>query len=142
LGESNIFRYRPVKGVLIRAEKAEELLPALQAVLAGRTCHVPVQLTVSEALAGLKELDQVEGLRVFVENEAQFVERIHTSYNDRVRLFSAPSTAVRQAAIERHVALIDEPMVSNGRLELRYYLREQAISETTHRYGNIVTKPK
>lgn len=141
LGESNIFRYRPVKGVLVRAEKAEELLPALQAVLAGRTCHVPVQLSVSEALAGLKELDQVEGLRVFVENEAQFTERIHTSYNDRVRLFSAPSTAVRQVAIERHVAVIDEPMVNNGRLELRYYVREQAISETTHRYGNIVTKP-
>ena len=48
--------------------------------------------------------------------------------------------AVRVAAIEAHIPLVEEPVVSNGRLELRYYLHEQAISETTHRYGNVVGK--
>jgi RHH-type proline utilization regulon transcriptional repressor/proline dehydrogenase/delta 1-pyrroline-5-carboxylate dehydrogenase len=32
--------------------------------------------------------------------------------------------------------------LANGRLELLQYLREQAVSETTHRYGNVIPKAK
>jgi RHH-type proline utilization regulon transcriptional repressor/proline dehydrogenase/delta 1-pyrroline-5-carboxylate dehydrogenase len=45
---------------------------------------------------------------------------------------------VHEAANEAHVAVIDPPALANGRLELRYYLREQVISQTTHRYGNLI----
>jgi RHH-type proline utilization regulon transcriptional repressor/proline dehydrogenase/delta 1-pyrroline-5-carboxylate dehydrogenase len=34
--------------------------------------------------------------------------------------------------------VVDVPVLANGRLELRYYLREQALSQTIHRYGNIL----
>jgi hypothetical protein len=34
------------------------------------------------------------------------------------------------------VSIVDVPVVHNGRLELRHYLREQAMAHTTHRYGN------
>jgi RHH-type proline utilization regulon transcriptional repressor/proline dehydrogenase/delta 1-pyrroline-5-carboxylate dehydrogenase len=33
---------------------------------------------------------------------------------------------------------VDIPVLANGRLELRYYLREQALSQTVHRYGNVM----
>ena len=36
------------------------------------------------------------------------------------------------------VSVVDVPVLANGRLELRYYLREQALSQTVHRYGNIM----
>lgn len=44
----------------------------------------------------------------------------------------------RQAANAHHVHIVDVPVVHNGRLELRHYLREQTIAHTTHRYGNIM----
>jgi hypothetical protein len=28
-------------------------------------------------------------------------------------------------------------VLANGRLELRWYLREQTLSEVVHRYGNV-----
>ena len=51
------------------------------------------------------------------------------------------SEALRRAANAVGVAIIDAPPLVNGRLELRYYLREQAVSQTVHRYGNLVTMP-
>jgi RHH-type proline utilization regulon transcriptional repressor/proline dehydrogenase/delta 1-pyrroline-5-carboxylate dehydrogenase len=33
--------------------------------------------------------------------------------------------------------VIDAPVLANGRLELRWYLREQTVSRTLHRYGNV-----
>ena len=38
----------------------------------------------------------------------------------------------------RSVAVIDAPVLANGRLELRWYLREQTISRVLHRYGNVM----
>jgi RHH-type proline utilization regulon transcriptional repressor/proline dehydrogenase/delta 1-pyrroline-5-carboxylate dehydrogenase len=35
--------------------------------------------------------------------------------------------------------VIDAPVLANGRLELRWYLREQALSRVVHRYGNLMT---
>jgi len=36
------------------------------------------------------------------------------------------------------VHLVDDPVTSDGRIELQHYLREQSISRTRHRYGNLV----
>ena len=57
--------------------------------------------------------------------------------NGRLRILSGVSDAVLVAAQNQHVQVVDQPVLDNGRLELRHYLVEQAISETTHRYGNI-----
>ncbi len=37
--------------------------------------------------------------------------------------------------------LADGSVIWNARLEFPVWYREQAISETLHRYGNIVAKP-
>jgi len=36
------------------------------------------------------------------------------------------------------ISMVDVPVLANGRLELRYSLREQALSQTLHRYGNVM----
>jgi hypothetical protein len=38
------------------------------------------------------------------------------------------------------MAIIDAPVVANGRLELRWYVREQTVSHILHRYGSL-TEP-
>jgi RHH-type proline utilization regulon transcriptional repressor/proline dehydrogenase/delta 1-pyrroline-5-carboxylate dehydrogenase len=57
---------------------------------------------------------------------------------DRLRALGPLSTALRRALNEAGMSVIDAPVLANGRLELRYYLREQALSQTVHRYGNVL----
>jgi hypothetical protein len=57
---------------------------------------------------------------------------------DRLRILEPLSTALRRALNRAGISVIDAPVLANGRLELRYYLREQALSHTVHRYGNIM----
>ena len=44
---------------------------------------------------------------------------------------------VRRAAAEAGQWIADVPVVSAGRIELLWYLREQSISHDYHRYGNL-----
>ena len=52
-------------------------------------------------------------------------------------MIGSVSDSLRRAAAEHDVHIIDEPVTASGRLELRLYLREQAISQTLHRFGNV-----
>ena len=75
---------------------------------------------------------------IVVEAEAGFVERLaHPADAERVRVWGPISPAARAAANKAGVTLIDAPIVANGRLELRWYLREQAVSRVLHRYGSV-----
>ena len=48
------------------------------------------------------------------------------------------SRELRVAANEAGIHIADDPVTAEGRIELLHYLREQAISRTTHRYGNVL----
>ena len=45
--------------------------------------------------------------------------------------------ALLQAATEATVHVANEPVLLNGRFELRHYVHEQALSHRYHRYGNL-----
>jgi RHH-type proline utilization regulon transcriptional repressor/proline dehydrogenase/delta 1-pyrroline-5-carboxylate dehydrogenase len=80
------------------------------------------------------------GVVLTLEDEAQLIERINQGTgNERMRVFAPVSTALRRAANEAHMAVVDAPALAHGRLELRWYLREQAISHVVHRYGNLMS---
>jgi RHH-type proline utilization regulon transcriptional repressor/proline dehydrogenase/delta 1-pyrroline-5-carboxylate dehydrogenase len=55
----------------------------------------------------------------------------------RIRILGRVEDELLAAAAPRpEVALIDEPVTSSGRVELRYFVQEQAVSMTLHRFGN------
>jgi RHH-type proline utilization regulon transcriptional repressor/proline dehydrogenase/delta 1-pyrroline-5-carboxylate dehydrogenase len=35
------------------------------------------------------------------------------------------------------LTVIDAPVLASGRLELRWYVREQTVSQVLHRYGSV-----
>src|ERR671918_476276 len=79
------------------------------------------------------------GVELVVEADAGFVERrAHPGDAERVRVWEPISTAARAAANATGVTLVDAPVLASGRLELRWYLREQTISRVLHRYGNVM----
>ena len=53
----------------------------------------------------------------------------------RIGWFRAVSNIPRAWAIGSFVA--DEPVMTHGRIELLWYVEEQSISDSYHRYGNL-----
>lgn len=143
LGEENWFRYRPAKGVLLRA--APDVLPITlcQAALSAALCGTP--LTISLPVSAPPEwsaLAHGSQIDVIFEDEMQLISRLqmHNRY-ERLHAPDELPLAVRKAAQSIGLAVLDGPVLANGRLALRTYLREQALSQTTHRYGNILPPP-
>ena len=75
-----------------------------------------------------------------VEDEASLIVRVEARdvIYDRLRALGPLSTTLRRVLNTVGVSVVAVPVLANGRLELRYYLREQALSQTVHRYGNIL----
>ena len=119
--ESNILRYRPLPRIALRAE-VDALPRDIERVRAAASrCGVPLL----ESHAG-------------DETSAEFAARLDSLGVRRVRVVGACSHELRAAANKAGVHLADDPVTAAGRIELLHYLREQSVSRTTHRYGNVL----
>jgi len=132
--ESNIFRYRPLDAAAVRVERSDQPAPTeggeptqtdweLRRVLAAAE-RCGVQATVSDSLE---------------ESAAGFAARVSGLGVTRIRVVGGPvHEELRRAATAAEIHLADQPVTANGRIELLHYLREQAVSRTLHRYGNLL----
>lgn len=140
LGESNVFRYRPCRGIVLRVGVGVAPMVVAQVLLAVRTCGQPLTISIDPQEEALWSW-LTEELNVFViaEDETGLASRmVATRAYDRLRTVGAVSDQLRRAMHEAGIAVIDAPVLANGRLELRWYLREQVVSQTMHRYGNLI----
>ncbi|MDZ7673954.1 MAG: bifunctional proline dehydrogenase/L-glutamate gamma-semialdehyde dehydrogenase [Acidimicrobiales bacterium] len=119
--EANVFRYRPLPAV------------GLRVALGTPTEHVE-RVRAAAARCGVPLIESWEPQ----EDHESFAERLAWLPVHRVRVLGPINDAVRRAANERNIHLVDDPVTRSGRLELAHYLREQAVSETLHRFGNLV----
>ena len=139
-GERNAFRYRPCRRVIARATVARpDTAAALsQVVLAACVAGTPLTVSLPPDSGPWAWLAECAGVRLVVEAEAGFVERLaHPEDAERLRVWEPISTAARAAANGTGVTVIDAPVLASGRLELRWYLREQTVSRVLHRYGSV-----
>ncbi len=121
--ESNVFRYRPLPRIAVRAEQASGPQEAVLArvVAAARQCGV-------EAVISLGADESAE----------EFARRLPEINVERVRMIGPVASVIRTAANAAGIHLADSPVTSEGRVELLHCLREQTVSRTMHRYGNLV----
>ncbi|HUK62957.1 MAG TPA: bifunctional proline dehydrogenase/L-glutamate gamma-semialdehyde dehydrogenase, partial [Dongiaceae bacterium] len=135
-GERNAFRYRPCRSVIVRGTTGAHLC---QIALAACVTGTPLTVSLSSDARPWAWLADLPGVELVVEAEAGFAERLaHRGDAERVRAWERISTAARAAANAAGVTVIDVPVLATGRLELRWYLREQTVSRTLHRYGNVI----
>jgi RHH-type proline utilization regulon transcriptional repressor/proline dehydrogenase/delta 1-pyrroline-5-carboxylate dehydrogenase len=135
LGERNAFRYRPCRRVIARGTTTAALC---QVVLAASVAGVPLTVSLSPDARPWPWLTDCVAVTVVVDEEAGFVQQLaHPDDAERVRVWGPISTAARAAANGAGVTVIDAPVLANGRLELRWYLREQTVSQVQHRYGSL-----
>jgi RHH-type transcriptional regulator, proline utilization regulon repressor / proline dehydrogenase / delta 1-pyrroline-5-carboxylate dehydrogenase len=140
LGELNRFRYRPVRGILVRVEAGTALMSLVQVVLAALTCEAPLTVSLSHDGDDCDWMADLSTVQVMVEDETSLIARLSEPdvVYDRLRALGPLSTTLRRALNTAGISVVDVPVLANGRLELRYYLREQALSQTVHRYGNVM----
>jgi len=137
-GEDNHFRYVPVSHLCVRADGISDPELAL-VILAATTAGVKLDVSVCENRPWLNEFGSVN---VMIESEIQLTRRLQKGTNYTSLRAPEASIELRRTANEAALQLIDWKVLANGRLELLHYVREQSISETTHRYGNIIPTPE
>lgn len=120
--EANIFRYRalPLVGLCI----SESSDPA-QAALVRKAASV----------AGVA----IQEVSLRSEANTEWIKAMGAAGVERVRMVGVPVTSAMAEVANKHgVRLADEPVTPAGRIELQHYVREQAMSVTLHRFGNLV----
>jgi RHH-type proline utilization regulon transcriptional repressor/proline dehydrogenase/delta 1-pyrroline-5-carboxylate dehydrogenase len=120
--ESNHLRYRPCRGVILRLETDDQKIIA-RAQAAAAVCGVGLILSVATE-----------------ESETQLAARLPRliSRAEFVRTIRPPGDALLKAIYDAGMNWIDGPILASGRHELPRWLREQAVSQTRHRYGLII----
>jgi len=143
LGERNVFRYRACRRIVVRAGAATApgRLALAQVLVAARTCGVSLEVSLAEG-----DLDPwvggTSGVTGVVETEPELAGRLESTAIERLRALTPLTSATRAAAHVAGVSVLDAAVLGAGRLELRAYLREQAVSRVVHRYGTVMEPAK
>ena len=138
--EADVFRYRPAD-VVLRVSGDAGVAPTARLLAAAARSGARVQVSVApdtnpatiEAVRGATAL----GIPAASMSDAEFAASIPAIAAPRIRLVgTASDTVVDAIAARADVVLLDDAVTSSGRVELRYWLTEQAVSMTLHRFGN------
>ena len=118
--EHNELRYREIDGVVLRSGPDTPVGAVAAVRLAAGLCGTRV--TFSDAAT---------------ETDDALVARLGMLHVARVRLLTAASDQLRLGCDALGIEIDAEPVSVSGRRELRRWVREQAISRTTHRHGRV-----
>lgn len=141
-GESNIFRYLPVKKMVLRVLEQDNLIDLMMVLSAAEIAGVSIDVSClpkSPFLTALK--DKAGKKKVIAEDIPAFVARMDQYERVRVTDDSIPEEMSKRAA-ETGVYIAHRRPLTEGLLELIHYVREQSVSYEYHRYGNIVEDAK
>lgn len=119
--ESNVFRYQPAGGVILRLETPDPQV-LYRAKLAANITGTPLTISIRT-----EEPDDL-----FVARLPQLAQQA-----EFLRTIVPPSDEVLMAAYDAGLNWINAPVLRSGRIELLRWMREQSISETRHRYGQL-----
>ncbi|MFO0976534.1 MAG: bifunctional proline dehydrogenase/L-glutamate gamma-semialdehyde dehydrogenase [Planctomycetaceae bacterium] len=119
--ESNVFRYRPCRGVILRLATRDQLIID-RAQLAAKVTGTRLILSI----AAEESDDQLIARLPALAGQAEFL-----------RTVAVPGDSLLQAAYNAGLNWINAPVMANGRIELARWMREQSVSETRHRYGQL-----
>ncbi len=123
VSESNAFRYVPLRSVLLCAGGGAGEVSIELAVAAASACGVAVRVV----RGGEMVPDEMAGTL----SGAAF---------DKVRFLGSVDESVRRAALDAGIWVDDIPVGADPRRELLRWVREQAVSETRHRHGNVTDR--
>lgn len=129
-GEDNFLRYVPRKNMNLRVLKGDDSADVLRAITAAMICGCDLTISCAESLP-------FKLTSIAIESNPQFLARLKWQSVKRVRFFTKPEPALSKALAELGCYTTVAPVLTNGRIELLRYLREQSLTVSYHRYGNL-----
>ena len=126
-GENNTFRYIPVKGILARVENMSDDDVAIL-LLGAKLCGVLLHLSVGEERPWIRKMNGYYA-SLTVETETELIGRMPEAIQG-VRFLRGTDVSEALANAARACDA-----------EVLGYFREQSVSETVHRYGNLIPPP-
>jgi RHH-type proline utilization regulon transcriptional repressor/proline dehydrogenase/delta 1-pyrroline-5-carboxylate dehydrogenase len=143
--ESNAFRYRQCRGVILRLEK-DDL--TIRARAESECIFYGLMLSGFDNAVARPDLPRPERLPLHVslatqETEAQLIARLPELAREAefLRTITPPGDALLAAAYDAGLNWIDAPLLENRRIEMTRWMREQSVSKTQHRYGLVQDPP-
>ena len=133
--EKNLFRYRAMPVAVIRGEEDTALPQLLRLVAAAVRAGVTKVLVSSPQKLPVMRLP---GVQVLQQNADELPGFLATLPPHGVFRCVSASDALHRAAQQQRWRVISRPVLAHGRLEMLPFLREQSLSATAHRYGNIM----
>ncbi len=121
--EANVLRYRPLDRVMIRVGPGADPTDLHRVHSAARRCGTRAEVS-----------------DVADESDEAFAARLGGLGVERIRVLGTVGGGVRHAANAAGVHLAADAVTPSGRIELLHYLREQSVSRTLHRFGNLVSE--
>ncbi|MCE1178872.1 MAG: bifunctional proline dehydrogenase/L-glutamate gamma-semialdehyde dehydrogenase [Micrococcales bacterium] len=132
--ESNVFRYRPIPHLTVRAEGGARPVEVVRLLAAAALAGVAVDVSAAPE-AGLPAT--LGGAPVRAEDTAAYLRRL-VAEGERGRVRVIGDAAALQAGVtDPGITVLAGPVLATGRRELLTVLREQAISQTLHRFGHL-----
>lgn len=144
-GQDNIVRYLPVGTVVVRIHEADSLFDVVTRIAAVRIsgCNLVISLPKGLSNSVTKFLASRAGEKLLRHTPLTW----HTDSDliamvprvQRIR-YAAPGRVpaeVSRAAAKTGFYIARAKVVMEGRIELLQYFREQSISDSYHRYGNL-----
>ena len=145
-GQTNHFEYRPQPQHVLRFEqsgevKPEDLLSVARVIAACQLTNCPLFISPDvkndQIAAMLTEVSWAISAEARVESTEAFVEWLQQQRNGTLRIVGDYQPEQFAPSVIGNIFIVSPNVLSNGRIELLNYLREQAISEMVHRYGNL-----
>lgn len=140
-GEQNIFRYLPLKNMALRVQKDDKLAEILMIITAAEIARTPLFISIDAGNENLCTLKTLFADKAKIQNEDAFVQEMDKY--ERVRTCTEKlSDKIYLKAAELGKYIATQTPLSEGRLELLHYVKEQSVTFEYHRYGSINEVPE
>ena len=146
IGEDNVRRYPALREVRVRIHPSDTFFDIFARACAAKAagCRITVSSPPDVELASVLLLEELTeswagAIEFLEETDERLADVIRRRRTRRVR-YAAPNrvpAVVREAAAESGFFIADAPVLVQGRVELLWYVREQSVSHSYHRYGNL-----
>lgn len=146
IGEDNFRRYLAFREVRIRIHPADTFFEIFARTCAAKAagCRITISSPPDLELAAVSLLEELThswagAIEFIEESDAHLANAIRQRRTRRVRYAAADRVpdSIREAAAETGFFIADAAVLAEGRVELLWYLREQSVSHSYHRYGNL-----
>jgi RHH-type proline utilization regulon transcriptional repressor/proline dehydrogenase/delta 1-pyrroline-5-carboxylate dehydrogenase len=133
--EKNLFRYRAMPHAIIRASEDQSFAHTLRMVAAAERAGVK---KISVSSSTLLPRIASEHVMVLNQSDEEFLQRLRKQPPHGVLRAVGASAEMHRIAHEQRLRIVARPVLALGRIEMLPFLREQSLSATAHRYGNLV----